>query len=51
MEGPLQLGQYSPFRSRNNIQERPTQIYAYYVLYTVGGIYKPSAPTEVEGKG
>ena len=26
------------FKPRNYIQERPTQIYAYYVLYTVGGM-------------
>ena len=43
------------FKSRNYIQERPTQIYANCVLYTVGGMYKtnpvPRAPTEVEGKG
>ena len=25
-------------KSRNFTQERPTQIYAYFVLYTVGGM-------------
>ena len=26
------------YKARNYIQECPTQIYAYYVLYTVGGM-------------
>ena len=38
-------------RPRNYIQERPTQIYAYYVLYTVGGMKTNPVPLQkLKGK-
>ena len=39
---------YKKKSARKYIQERPTQMQAYYVLYNVRGI---CAPTKVEGKG
>ena len=41
----------SNFMSRNYIQERPTQIYANCVLYTVGGMQtNPVSPQKLKGK-